>query len=551
MHDYIREYYSAILSGKERVGAWVTLTYKWIIDGLENGLWYLNLNKANASINFVETFCHHSKGKLGTQLVKMELWQKAAFSCIFGIVNEKNLRQFHEIMIIMGRKCGKTQMASWIAEYCAYIDKENGFGNEIYFLAPKFDQTDLVWNAFWISVGMEEELSEMGKKRKTDFYIEDTNTTVKRLAFNGKKSDGFSPSLSICDEVAAWDGEEGLKQYEVMSSGTLERQSPIILSISTANYVDGGIYDELFARATRVLKGDSEETHFLPLLYMIDDVSKWDDLNELKKAIPNLGVSVSKETMQEQITIAKSSLSKKKEFLTKYCNIKQNATTAWLDTATVAKCCGEHIEESMFKHSYALLGLDLSQTTDLTSAACLIEKDGVINVLSKFYLPRNKLKDAIERDRLPYDIYVQRGLLTLSGDNYIDYHDVFNWCRELVEKYEILPLWTGYDKYMAQYLIQDMNQYGFQTDDVRQWFNLSPVLHELEGLMKDGRVNIGDNDLLKIHLLNAGTKVDPNTDKIRLVKLKSNLHIDGAAALADALCMRQKYFDQIGEQLKN
>lgn len=549
--DYIHEYYDSITSGKVIAGRWIKLAYKMIVEGLENKSFFLDLKKADDSIRFVETFCHHTKGALGRELVVMELWQKALFSAMFGITDELGVRQFREVVLICGRKCGKTQLASWIAEYCAYIDDENGYGNEIYFLAPKFDQTDLVWSAFWSSVSFEPDLLEMSKKRKSDIYIADSNTTVKKIAFSSKKSDGFNPSLTICDEMAAWEGEAGLRQYEVMTSGTGARRAPLTVSISTANYISDGIYDELVARSTRVLLGGSEEKRLLPILYMIDDPDKWDDMEELHKSLPNLGVSVSTDFMEEQIAIAKGSLSKKKEFLTKYCNIKQNAITAWLPTEVIEKCSGPHLSEEMFRSSYALLGIDLSQTTDLTAAVCLIEQNGVINVLARFYLPADKLEEATARDQMPYQAYIDRGILFLSGESYIDYHDVFKWFTELVEQYEILPLMAGYDKWQSQYLIQDMKQYGFQCDDVRQWFNLSPVLKEMEGLMRDGKINIGDNDLLKAHLMNAGVKMDPETDKIRLVKIKSNAHIDGAAALSDALCVRQKYYEQYGEQLKN
>ena len=163
------------------------------------------------------------------------------------------------------------------------------------------------------------------------------------------------------------------------------RPEGILLSCTTSGYVNDSIYDELMKRATRLLLGDSKERKLLPFLYMIDDVDKWDDINELQKSNPNLGVSVSVDYMLEEIAVAESSLSKKAEFLCKYCNIKQNSSQAWLDTRTVEKCCGEHLDLEDFRSSYAVIGLDLSQTTDLTSACCVIEKNGELYVFSKFW----------------------------------------------------------------------------------------------------------------------------------------------------------------------
>jgi phage terminase large subunit-like protein len=121
----------------------------------------------------------------------------------------------------------------------------------------------------------------------------------------------------------------------------------------------------------------------------------------------------------------------------------------------------------------------------------------------------------------------------------------------MVEKYELLPLVVGYDRYSAQYLIQQLNAYGFKTDDVFQGDNLWGVLQEMEGLFKDGKVHIGDNDLLKIHLLNAAIKMNAERGRGKLVKLNATLHIDGVAALADAFCVRQKWYDEIGTRLEN
>lgn len=162
----------------------------------------------------------------------------------------------------------------------------------------------------------------------------------------------------------------------------------------------------------------------------------------------------------------------------------------------------------------------------------VIEKGGELYVFSQFFLPAEKIQEATERDGIPYQAYVQRGILKLSGENFVDYDDCFQWFKALIEKHEVYPLQVGYDKWMAQNLVKDMEQYGFHMDDVYQGFNLTPVLREMEGLMKDGKVHIGDNDLLKIHLLDAALKMDTETSKVKLIKMSPTAHIDGTAALS-------------------
>lgn len=549
MTNYILEYYQKINDGTITAGLYIHLIYEYIVKGLEEKAFYYDQKKANKAIKFIENFCHHSKGALAPQLIKLELWQKALISCIFGIIDEDNNRQFREILIEIGRKCGKSLLASGIAEYMAYADGEHGA--DVYFLAPKLVQTDIVFNDFWQSVTAEPDLDLITTKRKTDVYIESTNTSIKKIAFSARKSDGFNPHLTVCDEVASWQGDAGLKQYEVMTSALGARTQPLIVAITTAGYVDGSIYDELTARAMRVLKGGSKETRLLPFLYRIDDVTKWDDINELQKSLPNLGVSVSVKYILDEIAKASESLSKKTEFLCKYCNIKQNSSLAWLDATVVQQAKQKAIALEDFRGCYCLCGLDLSQTTDLTAAICIIELNGIINVFAKFWLPANKLEEATARDGLPYSLYIQKGWLELSGENFVDYHDCYNWLTSLVEQYELYPLCVGYDRYSAQYLVSDLKTYGFKTDDVYQGDNLWPVLQEMEGLFKDGRINIGDNDLLAIHLLNAAIKMSLERGRGRLIKLSANAHIDGTAALADAFTVRQKYWAEMGGQLIN
>lgn len=544
---YITEYNEAIRTKKVRVGKWIKKIYSLICEKIESNEYFFDAEKAEKAIEYIENFCHHSKGR--NDLITLELWQKAAVSAMFGIVDKNGVRIFREVFIVIARKNGKSLFASAIISYMAYIEDE--YGQEIYCLAPKLEQANLVYDGFYQMIQLEPELAELAKKRRSDIYISESNTVIKPIAFNAKKSDGFNPQLVVCDELAAWQGDAGLKQYEVMKSALGSRTQPMILSISTAGYVNDSIYDELMKRSTAFLLGNSNEKRLLPLLYIIDDVEKWNDLEELKKSNPNLGISVSEDFYLEEIAIAEQSLSKKTEFLTKYCNIKQNSSVAWLPYEVIDALTGEKLDLNDFRECYCVGGIDLSQTTDLTACCIIIEKDGRLYVFAQFFMPRNKIDELQEREGVPYRIYEKQGLIKLSGDNYVDYNDCFKWFVRLVEEYHIYPLQIGYDRYSAQYLIQQMKAYGFHMDDVYQGENLTPVIYEAEGLMRDGKLRIGDNNLLKAHLLNTALKVNSESRRVRIIKIEQRCHIDGCAALLDTLTVRQKWFEVIGEQLKN
>ena len=547
LESYLYEYYDLILWDKIKVGKWIKKIFFILVNGIKDEKWFYDEKKANKCIRFIETFIHHSKGR--SDNLKLELWQKAIVCAIFGIVREDGRRQFREVILIVARKNGKSLFASAIMACMAFIDKE--YGADLYCLAPKLEQANIVFDNFYQTISNEQDLMSICKKRRSDIYIDETNTTIKPLAFSDKKSDGLNPHLVVCDEIASWSGQNGLRMYEVMKSALGSRTQPLIFSISTSGYQNDSIYDELIMRATAFLQGSSEETQLLPFLYMIDDIDRWDCMDELQKSNPNLVVSVSVEYLQVEIRIAKGSLSKKAEFITKYCNLKQNSSTAWLTYELVDSASKKDFTLKDFRNCYAVGGIDLSQTTDLTCASVVIERDGEEYVFSQFFMPKNKLQELIDLDKVPYDIYVQQGYLTLSGENYVDYKDVKAWFDMLRREYSIYACRIGYDRYSSQYLVDEMSNKGYRMDDVTQGWNLMPLIKEFEGKLKDGTVHIGKNNLLKSHLLNVALKFESDNKKFKPIKMKASDHIDGFVSIIDATTVKSKYYNEIKFIIQN
>lgn len=547
--DYIAAYYDGIINGVYTVGRFIKLLYEYVLEGLREGDFFYDSKKANKAIAFIENFCRHQKTR--HDLIKLELWQKAFVAVIFGCVDADGMRHFREIVLVIGRKNGKSIIASAIAAYMAYADGE--YGADIYCLAPKLDQAGIVFDNALQMIQSEDELSCYAKKRRSDVYISVTNSTIKPIAFSAKKSDGYNPHLTVCDEIASWQGDAGIKQYGVMKSARGARTQPLLLSITTAGYENNGIYDDLMRRSTQFLLGTApeKENRLCPFLYIIDDENKWDDIEELKKSNPNMNVSVSEQSLRDEILVAKNSEAMKIEFLVKVCNIKQSSQRAWLSSKQIEGSFVEALELENFKSCYCVCGVDLSQTRDLTAVAVVIEKNGKLYVFVHFFMPENKVDEATARDGVPYRIMQQKGWLSFSGENYVHYPDVEEWFVRLVREYEILPLWTGYDRWSSQYLVESMKKKGFHMDDVRQGENLTPVMDEFLGLLDDGVICMVENDLLKAHLYDTGVEVNTKTRRYRPIKINQECHIDGFVAIIDALCVRQAKFAQIGKQLMN
>lgn len=554
----ILAYYQKIKDGSETVGKWIRLLYEVILQGLSDKRWFWDQRLASNAIGFLERYCHHYKGKLAPQRIRLSLWERASISLIFGIVDGSGKRQFTEVFWEVGRKMGKSLIAGGIGTYMAYAAGE--YGSDIYYLAPKLDQADLCYSALEFNVNAEPELRSITRSTKyRGLVIQETNSTIRKLAFTAKKSDGYNPMFYCADEVAAWPGEAGLRQWEVMVSGTGAREEPLGMAISSGGYENEGLFDELMKRGTAFLKGNSREQHILPILYMIDDASKWNDINELRKSLPGLGESVSVDFILNEIDIACGSISKKVEFLTKYCNLKQNSSTAWFDANQIESIFPKSKEETLrledLEETYAIVGVDMSQTVDLTSACVIVEQRGILWVFSHFWLPKDRIQEATRRDGVPYETMVERGHLSLSEGQMVDYRDVYAWIVELIEKYKIYPLKVGYDRWSAQPLVQALKAYGFQTDSVSQGYNLGGICDTLDAMVRERKIRSAeDNSLLKIHFYDSAIQSETNTaahPRHRLAKVSTKAHVDGVAAILDALCMRQVYWGEIGDRLTN
>lgn len=572
--DYIAQYWADIQSGRAIVGKWIRLLYQRITDGIADGTYLYDIEKACAAIDYIETHGFHTEGWLAQQNLRLEIWQKAMLACLYGIIDPANgKRMFRTLCLIIGRKNGKSALSSSIAKMEFYRQ----YSSRVYCIAPKLEQADIVYNGIWQQIAIDPEYiklakridesrdehnkrtispAKLPKRRQSDIYLQEQNATIKKLAYSGKRMDGFSPTCVILDEFAAYTEPQGSKVFEAMASAFGAREMgdepPIMIACSTANYINDSVYDALMNRSTRFLLGESKEKRLLPVIYMIDDAEKWNDITEIRKANPNLGISTSEDFMREEIARASGSYSAKAEFLCKYCCVKQNAQSAWLRAEHIEKCfTGEPLLLEDFTNNYCVAGVDLSKSYDLTAACIIVEKGGKLNTFAHFWLPANMIEEATARDGMPYRAFIERGLLSPSGENAIDYSDCFAWLAQMVEQYHLYPVRVGYDKWNALEFTKRLQGYGFYCDDVTQGFNLTPVIASTEAAIKDGLFNFGDNDLLKAHLLSTALKTDTDNGKRKIVKIAEREHIDGTAALLDAMCMRAKYVDEIGEQLKN
>ena len=157
-------------------------------------------------------------------------------------------------------------------------------------------------------------------------------------------------------------------------------------------------------------------------------------------------------------------------------------------------------------------------------------------------MPRDLVKKRVEEDKIPYDVWIKKGLITLSDGNQNDFSKVTEWFVSMVKNYGIRPLWIGYDPWNSQYWVKEMEEAGFTMEKIRQGiYTLSEPMKQLEGDLKNKIVIYDNNPILKWCFANTQAKVDLNGN-IQPSKLNSKLkRIDGCVALIICYAVLSRY----------
>ena len=528
--NYILEYWNKIQSGEIVACKRLIQQYQKLVDELNNPRdpWVFDIEKATRPIEFIETFCRHSKGKWIGRPMRLELFQKAKIQAAYGFVHkETGLRRCREVFTLVGRKNGKSTEKAATGNYMFIGDGEGGA--EVYSVATKKDQARIVWTEAHNMVTQSPALSKHVRKRKTDLYFPVTFSKFEPLASDSNSLDGLNTHYCIMDELHAI---KDRNLYDVMKQSMSAREQPILDMITTAGFVRECIFDSIYKYACDVLDGIIEDERFLAFIYELDDRSEWTDFRMWEKANPGLGTIKSYDELAANVERAKNDPDFLPTVLTKDFNIRDTAAGTWLTFDQINNEETFDIEE--LKGSYAIGGADLSSTTDLSCATLLIMKPNSDKkyCIQQYFLPAELLEQRVREDKIPYDKWAQRGLLTLCEGNKINYSDITAWFKKMYEQYQIIPLWVGYDPWNAQYWIQEMKDLNFNMIEVRQGFKtLSQPMKELAADLIAKRINYGNNPVLKWNLTNVSVKVDENGN-IRPIKgVSSRARIDGAVSL--------------------
>jgi phage terminase large subunit-like protein len=536
-YNPIIEYNNLIESGHEIVSDKVRRVYKKLVKDIYDteSIYEYDPKKANHAIEFIENFCKHSKGKWGGKPIILELWQKAFIAATFGFVHKtEGTRKYREVLLVVARKNGKSTIASGLGLYLQIADGEPG--SEVYAVATKKDQAKLVWLEAKRMVKKSPILLKRIKPLVNDLICDWNDSTFKPLGSDSETLDGLNVHGAMMDEIHAWKDKN---LYDVVVDGTSAREQPLIFMITTAGKIRESVYDMKYEEAEMLLNGFDDDgpdaykdDRFLPIIYELDNRNEWTDSSTWKKANPGLGTIKKVDQLETKVNKAKANSLLVKNLLTKDFNIRETSSEAWLTFEDINN--NETFDLELLRDSYAVGGVDLSSTTDLTCATLLLMKPGedVKYVIQKYFIPEDVLEKKIHEDKIPYDKWHERGFVQLCSGNKVNYSDVTKWFLTMVREYNIRPLFIGYDPWNSKYWQDEMMDHGFDMKVVRQGAQtLSNPMKNIEADLKGKRINYDNNPCLKWNLTNVVVKRDDN-DNIRPIKGKSQkARIDGAVSL--------------------
>ena len=488
---------------------------------------------ANKRIQFIEKYCKQPSGDIGKPL-HLELFQKARLQALFGFVDDNDLRQYNECLIIEGRKNGKTTETAAVELTLLIADKEGS--PQIYNLATMLEQAKLGFNAAHKMIMQDETLRDFIRKRAADLYCDANFGYIKALASNTNSLDGLDVHGAVIDELAAIKDRD---LYDLIKQAMGSRKQPLLFCITTNGYVREGIFDAQYEYATNVLNGTVRNKRFLPFIYELDDVSEWTDENKWIKANPGLDTIKSRVYLREMVQKAKDDASFKPTVLVKDFNVPQSGSSTWLPFEWVVNESTYSMEE--ISHSYAIGGCDLSSVYDLTCATLIIRKPDreELFVLQKYFIPQKKIDENLGADvhQVPYKLWKEQGWIEINEGANVDYSKVTQWFIEMVEKYDIRPLWICYDRALAGYWQEEMKEYGFEMEKIAQGsYSWTYPMKQLGCELRDHKVNYNNNPILRWCLANTGVKSlnKDGIESIQPVKIQKDRRIDGMVSLLNA-----------------
>lgn len=548
--NYILEYWNDIQIDKVAVSKKIYKTYKKVVQDIENpGRWHYDDLRAKHAVYFIEEYCRHSQGEMGGQKIILETWERAMISTIFGFVDNDGYRKYRRAVWIVGKKNGKSLVASAVGLYMQIADGE--MGPEVVSAATTRDQAKKIWEAAKAMVMMSPVLKKRIKPLTGELSSKAFNFgTFKPLSSDYNTLDGLNLHCVLLDELQQW--KNGLALYDILARGISARKQPLIFITTTAGTIREDIYDVIYDECELIINGYEDPNGYkdertIAFIYELDERKEWTDEKCWVKANPGLGTIKNYDILKNEVEKAKENPLLVKNLLCKDFNIRETSTETWLSFEDLNNTATFDLRE--LKPRYGIGGVDLSSTTDLTNATVIFmcRDNPTIYVLQMYWLPEDLLEQRAKEDKIPYNIWRDMGLLQTTPGNKVHYKFVTDWFLKVQNELDIYIPWIGYDSWSATYFVEEMKSY-FGKDSMEPVMQgkktLSGPMKSLGADLAAKKINYNNSPMLKWNLSNVAVDIDKN-DNIQPTKgSNQRKRIDGFAGLLNAYVVLERRYEE-------
>lgn len=531
--DRANRYATQVVAGDIDACKWVRLACQRHLDDLRRSQdggspYYFDHSAAERVCKFIQAM-PHTKGKWAakSELIRLEPWQCFFLVGVFGWKRRSDdTRRYRRALLWVPRKNGKSALAAGIGLYMLAADNE--YGSEVYSGATSEKQA---WEVFRPAKIMATKTPDF-----LDHFGVEVNASNINIADNGsrfepvigKPGDGSSPHCAIVDEYHEHKDDS---MVDTMETGMGAREQPLLLMITTAGDNMAGPCYQMQIDAQKMLEGVIDDDQTWALIYTVDPGDDWTNVETLKKANPNFGVSVSEDFLLARLQDAKNNSRKQSTFQTKHLNIWVGARDAYFNVERWRQCADTslRLEDMAGKRCY--LGLDLASKVDIAALEILFPMgDGDYVRFGRYYLPETAIENGVNEH---YQGWMRDGRLTITDGEIIDFAYIKADILSLCSQFEVIE--CGYDPFQATMLVTELMSEGVPVVEMRPTvLNFSEPMKTLDGLIRARRIRHDGDPVMTWMVSNVVAKEDAK-DNVFPRKDRPENKIDGVVALLMAL----------------
>lgn len=527
-------YVQDVLSGKQVACQWVRLACQRHVNDLEHGA-ERGLHFDRDAANKVIAFCallKHSKGEWAGHPVLLEPWQQFVLAMIFGWKRADGLRRFRTAILEVSRKNGKSTIAAMVGLYMMIMDDEPGA--EVYSAATKREQAQISHSEATRMAKSSPAVRKIVRIYKDNIHIPDTASKFVPLGADSDTMDGLNVHCALVDEIHAHKTRD---TWDLLETATGSRRQPLMFGISTAGYDRKSLFYSQHEYTAKVLSGSLQDDKWFGIIYSIDKEDDWRDEKCWIKANPNLGVSKKWDDMQGKAARAMEMPAAQNAFMRLELDIWTQSETKWIPWEHWSQCDGA-VDAEGLKGRICYGGLDLSSTTDISALVLIFPPQGeedAYQVLCRFFIPDDSIRERTKRDRVPYEAWLRQGFVIGTPGNVIDYDFILAQIDADMQAYDLKEI--AFDRWGASRIQTQLMELGgdkFLVQFGQGFASMSPPMKELEKLILSHKLAHGNNPVLNWMADNLVARLD-EAGNIKPDKERSIERIDGMVALIMAL----------------